>query len=172
MVMATDPPIPEFPGLAGRKISLARAQDIVTPPLREVFAWWQERAKTRQPSLDDFDIVDFAHIAPHLAIASAIEGGYEMRVTGEEYTRLYGLKRGSVWRRDADDPVNRDGAALLDFVYQIKRPVRTIGNLELSERYWIELEALICPLAPGPGGTAKILGCVASLELADSRETR
>jgi hypothetical protein len=166
MVIETDPPIPDWPGLAGRKIALAREQDIVTPPLRQVFAWWQDRVKTRQPCFEDVDLVDFGRIAPHLYVAAAIEAGYELRLAGEEYIRLFGLKKGWVWRRDSDDPVQHDSVALLDYVSQIKRPLRTIGRLELSERYWIELEALICPLAPGPGGAPKILGCVASLELA------
>ncbi len=91
-----------------------------------------------------------------------------MRLAGEEYIRLFGLKKGWVWRLDALDPVEHDSAQLLSYVSQIKQPIRTIGRLELSERHWVSLEALVCPLAgktaadgtPEPG---RILGCVAGI---------
>ena len=56
-----------------------------------------------------------------------------------------------------------DSAALLAFVAQSKRPLRTRGRLELIERHWIELEALVCPLAASASGATKFLGCTAAL---------
>jgi hypothetical protein len=165
MVFDANSPIPDFPGLAGRKIAMARADNLTMPPLRQIFDWWQARAALGQPTLDDFDIADFGPIAAHLYVAAAIEGGFELRLAGEEYIRLFGFKKGWVWHADATDPVIRDSAALLAFVARAKRPIRTIGRLELIERHWIELEALVCPLAPAhatQGG--KFLGCVAALD--------
>lgn len=169
MVIEHDPPMPAWPGLAGRRIVPARAEDIVTQPLRQIFDWWQRQAARPeaidgQPRFTDFDIVDFARIAPHLYIAAAVEDGFELRIAGEEYIHLFGLKKGWIWRHDADDPIARDSAELLSFVLRHKRPLRSIGRLELSERHWIELEALICPLAGADGQPGRILGCVAALD--------
>lgn len=164
MVFHADPPIPEWPGLTGRNIAWARAEDIVTKPLHRIFDWWQTHAEGGLPRRNQFDITQFGAIATHLYIVVAVDGGFELRLAGEEYIRLFALKKGWVWRSDAADPVTRDSAALLAFVALAKRPLRTIGRLELSERHWVELEALICPLAAGNDGADEFLGCVAALE--------
>jgi hypothetical protein len=169
MVVENDPPIPAWPGLAGRRIGQAREADIITQPLRQILTWWRQLAAGAaaidgQPRVSDFDIVDFARIAPYLYIAVPVADGFELRIAGEEYIRLFGLKKGWVWRHEADDPIARDSADLLSFVLRHKRPLRSIGRLELSERHWIELEALICPLAGTDGGPGRILGCVAALD--------
>ncbi|WP_374380495.1 hypothetical protein [Dongia sp.] len=163
MFLRSDPPIPNWPGLAGRDISWARADGIVTEPVRRIFAWWSEHATDGPPAREIFDITAFGDIAEHLYIIAGIEGGFELRLAGEEYIRLFHIKRGWIWRHDATDPVMRDSAALLTFVAQAKRPLRTVGRLELIERHWVELEAIVCPLAPTPSGQAKFLGCAAAL---------
>lgn len=163
MIHRTDLPIPDWPGLAGRSIDWARAEDFETEPLRRIFKWWRQHAGDTLPRREDFDITHFGDIAENLYIIFAVPDGYELRLAGEEYIRLFGLKKGWIWRTDASDPVMRDSAALLAFVAQARRPLRTIGRLELIERHWIELEALICPLAPGPAGAARFLGCTAPI---------
>jgi hypothetical protein len=163
MIHHSDPPIPHWPGLAGRSIDWARAEDFATAPLRRVFAWWNAHAGAELPRREDFDITAFGDIAENLYIIASVAEGYELRLAGEEYIRLFGIKKGWIWQRNASDPVMRDSAALLTFVAQAKRPLRTIGRLELIERHWIELEALICPLRPDADGRAKFLGCTAAI---------
>jgi hypothetical protein len=164
MMLEAAPPIPHWPGLAGRSIAWARAEDIVTTPLRRILAWWTAHAENGPPPREAFDITQFGDIAENLYIVAATLDGFELRLAGEEYIRLFGLRRGWVWQTDSTDPVIRDSAALLSFVHQNGRPMRTVGRLELIERHWIELEALICPLAPGADGLAKFLGCTAALD--------
>jgi len=156
--------LPAWPGLAGRQISLARAEDIVTGPLRHLYAWWTERCAVARPTIADFDITQFPHLAAHLYLAAPVASGFELRLAGEEYIRLFGLKKGWIWHRDASDPVMRDSASLLTFVSQHFQPLHTIGRLELAERHWVELEALICPLAGATPADSRILGCVAALD--------
>ncbi|WP_374652346.1 PAS domain-containing protein [Dongia sp.] len=163
MIHNSDAPIPKWPGLAGRQIAWARAEDFATDPLRRIFAWWSSHAGSGLPRREDFDITAFGDIAENLYIVAGIDGGFELRLAGEEYIRLFGLKKGWVWRQDAADPVIRDSASLLAFVAQARRPLRTIGHLELIERHWIELEALVCPLAPAATGAAQFLGCTAAI---------
>ncbi|WP_374313774.1 PAS domain-containing protein [Dongia sp.] len=163
MIHHSDPPIPHWPGLAGRSIDWARPEDFATAPLRRIFAWWNAHTGTELPRREDFDITAFGDIAENLYIIASVAEGYELRLAGEEYIRLFGIKKGWIWQRNASDPVMRDSAALLTFVAQAKRPLRTIGRLELIERHWIELEALICPLRPDADGGAKFLGCTAAI---------
>lgn len=166
MIWKSDPPIPQWPGLAGRDIAWARADNLTTPPLQRIFAWWLAHATDRPPQRDAFDVALFGDITEHLYIIAATDDGFELRLVGEEYIRLFGLKKGWVWQTDAVDPVMRDSARLLAFVAQSKRPLRTIGRLELIERHWIELEALVCPLSPGADGVIKFLGCTSALDTA------
>jgi hypothetical protein len=170
-----DIPIPDLPGLAGRQIAWARAGDFVTAPLQRIFAWWSARAGASLPRRADFDILDFADIAEHLYLIEEVAAGFELRLAGEEYIRLFGLKKGWVWRHDSPDPVMRDSARLMQVAARAGRPVRTIGHLELIARHWIELEALICPLAPPDGaadhaaaGAARFLGCTCVLPAAQN----
>ena len=163
MIPEAAPPLPQWPGLAGRSIAWARAEDFLSPPLRRVFAWWSAQAENGPPPREAFDITQFGSIAENLYMIAATPEGFELRLAGEEYIRLFGLRRGWVWRADSSDPVIRDSAALLAFVRQTGRPIRTVGRLELIERHWIELEALVCPLAPGADGVAKFLGCTAPI---------
>src|SRR5207302_3651493 len=69
MVIEADAPIPDWPGLAGRRIALARRGDIVTSPLRQLFDWWQEHAGDGEaggpPRFAGFGNLPFARIAPH-----------------------------------------------------------------------------------------------------------
>lgn len=164
-----DIPIPELPGLAGRRISWARPDDFVTEPLKRIFAWWVSRSGTALPQRADFDILEFADIAEHLYLIEEVAAGFELRLAGEEYIRLFGLKKGWVWRHDSPDPVMHDSVRLMQFAARAGRPIRTIGNLELTARHWIELEALVCPLAPADGamnGAARFLGCTSVLPAA------
>jgi hypothetical protein len=163
MAHYSDTPIPNWPGLSGRQISWAREHDFATMPLRRIFAWWSGHAEKGLPRREDFDITDFAEIAENLYVIAEVDGGFELRLAGEEYIRLFGLKKGWVWQEHTADPVMRDSAALLRFVAQSKRPLRTIGHLELIERHWIELEALVCPLAPGADGKARFIGCTCAI---------
>ncbi len=163
MFLRPNPPIPQWPGLAGRQICWAHEEDIVTDPVRRIFNWWHGRAGEALPRREDFDITEFADIAENLYIIAGVEGGFELRLAGEEYIRLFGLKRGWVWRHDATDPVVRDSAAFLAFVAQSRRPLRTLGHLELIERHWVELEAIVCPLAPDAKNAPKFLGCTAPI---------
>lgn len=162
MMQHADLPIPHFPGLAGRQISWARADDFVTTPPRRLFAWWKAHAENGLPRREDFDIVEFADIAEYLYIIERVESGFELRLAGEEYIRIFGLKKGWVWQFDSADPVMQDSARLMQFMTDSGRPMRTMGRLELIERHWIELEALICPLAP-LNGAPRILGCTCLL---------
>lgn len=164
MVIEADPPIPNWPGLAGRKVKLASANDFINAPLREIYNWWLGNRQGQLPSLQDFDIAEHAKSAPNLYIAAEVDAGYELRLAGEEYQRLFDLKKGQIWRRDSEDPIMRDSAALLDWVSATGRALRTVGHLELSDRHWIKLEAVICPLAYGADGVKKILGCVAAID--------
>ncbi|TDQ82009.1 PAS domain-containing protein [Dongia mobilis] len=168
MMHHPDMPIPVLPGLAGRRIAWARADDFVTQPLKRIFAWWSARAGSDLPRRTDFDILEFADIAQNLYLIEEIAAGFELRLAGEEYIRLFGLKKGWVWRFDSPDPVMRDSARLMQLVAQAGRPIRTIGNLELTARHWIELEALVCPLAPADGA-ARFLGCSCVLPSAEGR---
>lgn len=163
MIHHSDPPIPHWPGLAGRSIDWARPEDFATAPLRRIFTWWDAHAGAELPLREDFDITAFGDIAENLYIIAGVPEGYELRLAGEEYIRLFGIKKGWVWPHSSSDPVMRDSAALLTFVAQAKRPLRTIGRLELIERHWIELEALVCPLRPDGDGRAKFLGCTAAI---------
>lgn len=157
MMQPTELPIPSFPGLAGRQISWAKAGDFLTEPPRRLFAWWKTHAEKGLPRREDFDIVDFPDIAGYLYLIERVENGFELRLAGEEYMRIFGIRKGWVWQFDAADPVMQDSARLMQFMTDSGRPIRTMGRLELIERHWIELEALICPLAPA-NGAARILG--------------
>jgi len=167
MIFETDLPIPHFPGLAGRQIFWARSPEFATAPCRQLFDWWASRAgdgvSGKLPRREDFDIVEHSELAENIYIIAGTAEGFELRLAGEEYIRLFGLKRGWIWRSDATDPVMHDSAAFLAFVAQAKRPLRTIGRLELIERHWIELETVVCPLALGEDGNAKFLGCTAPI---------
>ncbi len=163
MIFDTDLPIPDFPGLAGRSIVWARSEEFVTAPCRHLFDWWAQHADAGPPRREDFDIAEHGDLAENIYIIAGTAGGFELRLAGEEYIRLFGLKKGWIWRSDATDPVMRDSAAFLSFVAQAKRPLRTRGRLELIERHWIELETVVCPLTPADDGTAKFLGCTAAL---------
>ena len=162
MMHSPNLPIPDLPGLSGRRIAWARAEDFATAPVRRIFAWWQAHAGAGLPRREDFDIIEFADIAEHLYLIDAVEGGFELRLAGEEYIRLFSLKKGWTWRFDSADPVMQDSARLMQFLTEAGRPMRTCGRLELIERHWIELEALVCPLAP-VNGSARILGCTSLL---------
>lgn len=164
MISTPNPPIPHWPGLAGREIAWARPDNLTTAPLRRIFDWWQSAATDGPPSRDAFDITQFGDIAEHLYIIAAIAGGFELRLAGEEYIRLFRLKKGWTWTVDSPDPVIRDSANLMGFVAAAKRPLRTTGRLELIERHWIELEALVCPLSAGEDGVVKFLGCTSALD--------
>lgn len=163
MIITTDLPIPDFPGLAGRSIVWARSEECVTQPCRRLLDWWSAHGDAGPPRREDFDIAEYGDLAENIYIIVGTTEGFELRLAGEEYIRLFGLKRGWVWHRDAADPVVRDSAAFLAFVAQAKRPMRTLGRLELIERHWIELETVVCPLAPAADGSAKFLGCTAPL---------
>ncbi|MBI2256054.1 MAG: PAS domain-containing protein [Proteobacteria bacterium] len=163
MIFAADLPIPNFPGLAGRQIVWGRSEEFATAPCRRLFDWWTSRAGTGLPRREDFDIVEHSSLAENIYIIVGTPQGFELRLAGEEYIRLFGLKKGWVWHSDAADPVVRDSAAFLAFVAQAKRPLRTIGRLELIERHWIELETVVCPLAPAEDGSARFLGCTAPI---------
>jgi hypothetical protein len=163
MIFETDLPIPNFPGLAGRQIFWARGAEFATAPCRQLFDWWTSRPDAALPRREDFDIVEHSDLVENIYIIAGTAEGFELRLAGEEYIRLFGLKRGWIWRSDAADPVMHDSAAFLAFVAQAKRPLRTIGRLELIERHWIELETVVCPLAPADDGRAKFLGCTAPI---------
>lgn len=163
MIFETDLPIPNFPGLAGRQIFWARSAEFATAPCRRLFDWWMARAETGAPRREDFDIAEYGDLAENIYIIVEVAEGFELRLAGEEYIRLFGLKKGWIWHRGAADPVMHDSAAFLAFVAQARRPLRTIGRLELIERHWIELETVVCPLAPADNGSAKFLGCTAPI---------
>jgi hypothetical protein len=146
VVYDSDPPIPELPGLAGRNITLARADAIDSPPLRQLFGWWSERAAIGQPARRDFDITAFPGLAPHLFVICRVALGFELTLAGEEYAALLHTRKGRIWRHDDLDPVERDFAGYLNIVARARRPFRSIGRLELAERNWISFEALLCPV--------------------------
>jgi hypothetical protein len=146
VVFDFDPPIPELPGMAGRNITLARAEAIDAPALRQLFGWWSRRAETGQPARRDFDITEFPGLAPHLFIIERRPPGFELVLAGEAYARLLHLRKGKVWQEDDADPVERDFAAYLNIVARARKPFRSIGRMELSSRNWISFEALICPV--------------------------
>ena len=100
MVLEPAPPLPHWPGLAGRSIAWARAEDIVTAPLRRIFAWWTAQADHGPPQRAAFDVTEFGDVAENLYIIAAVPDGFELRLAGEEYIRLFGLRRGWVWRFD------------------------------------------------------------------------
>lgn len=164
MIIDRDIPLPSWPGLAGRNIGVARADNLCTEPVRRVFAWWQEHAGMAPPRRADFDIIEFAPIAAHIYLIDQIAEGFELRLAGEEYIRLFDLKKGCVWRSDSEDPVIRDSARFLSFTSELRRPMRTIGRLLLSDRQWVELEALVCPLSCEDGSVRQLLGCTAAID--------
>ena len=118
------------------------------------------------PRRADFDIIEFAPIAGHLYLIDQVAEGFELRLAGEEYIRLFDLKKGWLWRNDAEDPVMRDSAKFLTFTSGLRRPMRTIGRLLLSDRQWVQLEALVCPLSCEDGSVRQLLGCTAALDAA------
>ena len=166
MIIDRDVLLPNWPGLAGRDIAVARAENLSTEPVRRVFAWWQAHAGMTPPRRADFDIIEFAPIAGHLYLIDQVAEGFELRLAGEEFIRLFDLKKGWLWRNDAEDPVMRDSAKFLTFTSGLRRPMRTIGRLLLSDRQWVQLEALVCPLSCEDGSVRQLLGCTAALDAA------
>jgi hypothetical protein len=153
LVYDSDPPIPELPGLAGRRIQLARLESIVTGPVRQILGWWQGVAADHPPRRADFDITVHGCIAHHLFLIEPVASGYHLVLAGEEYTRLLNMKKGTRWLREADDPIAHDFTRYLDMVAKIGKPYRSLGRLDLVERNWVEFEALLCPLL-GPDSAA------------------
>ena len=162
MVVDSNPPIPEMPGLAGRQIELAQAEKIISPVLRELFVWWQSRAATGPVRRCDFDTTKHASIAAHLFLIEPIAVGYQLVLAGEEYLRLVDTKKGMRYLADDPDPIARDFKAYLDLVARAGRPFRSIGRLEMTERNWIEFEALLCPLYSATGEPGGFIGAAAA----------
>ncbi|MBK8159721.1 MAG: PAS domain-containing protein [Rhodospirillaceae bacterium] len=162
MVVDSNPPIPEMPGLAGRHIELAQAEKIVSAPLRELFAWWQSHAAAGPVRRCDFDITEHRAIAAHLFIIEPISVGYQLALAGEEYLRLVGTKKGMRYLAEDPDPTARDFKTYLDLVARIGKPFRSIGRLELTVRSWIRFEALLCPLYTAAGEPGGFIGAAAA----------
>lgn len=160
-------PFPELPGLAGRRIVPACAEHIRHDAARRIFSWWSALALDHQPRRADFDIVDHAAVAKHLFLIERIDDGFELRLGGEEYTRIIPRKRGTQWRKEASDPVIRDYAIVIDFVARSRRPYLGTGRLDLGEKYWRNFESLTCPLVGDATHKESFLGCISEIPDAD-----
>jgi hypothetical protein len=163
MVFDGETPIPHLPGLNGRRLGRAHPERFVSPQLQQLFNWWQGSAQERLPRYSDFDIVDHHLLAPNLFVAVHVESGFVLRLAGEEYQRMLGIKKGFEWRLDTPDLAGHDFAVYLAFILRQQAPYHSTGSMEMIDRGWLNFESLICPLADADGTISTLMGVVATL---------
>ncbi|HWT98632.1 MAG TPA: PAS domain-containing protein [Terriglobales bacterium] len=159
MVIDSDSPVPDLPGMSGRHIARAGADSFHSPKLLRLFTWWQETAQDHAPGFADFDILQHPMLAPHLFVIAPRDDGYCLRLAGEEYGGLFNLKKGHHWRRQSDDIMDRDFSLYLDFVSKQAVPYYSRGHLALHERDWLHFESLLCPVAETVNGPTLLGAC-------------
>src|SRR6185369_11318451 len=163
MVINGDAPIPELPGMTGRQLSKARADLFISPLLSLLFSWWHETVRqlpgaSAPPPFSAFDITSHRPLARHIFVATEQENGYVLRLAGEDYLQLFGIRKGHQWRRQHDDPLERDFALYVDFVRREGIPYYGRGPLELSPKNWVAFETLFCPLTQDPTDKIALIG--------------
>ena len=172
MVISGDAPIPDLPGMTGRRLDKARPDLFTSPLLAQLFTWWQEAARQgsgppRPPLFATFDITAHRPLTRNIFVAAEQSDGYVLRLAGEDYLQIFGIKKGHQWRRENDNPLERDFALYVDFVRRQGMPYYGRGPLELGPKNWVAFETLFCPLTHDPADKITLIGLSVRLPSAE-----
>ena len=148
--------------------TVTEATVFLSPKVARLYDWWRSHAQDgpecRIPLRREFDIADHAPIVPDLFLVEVLpDNEFRMKIEGERVIELFGVN--NTGRIISEGQGEEDyGHALAEYYRSIveeKLCRRCIGNLEqVSDRRWIEFEAIDCPLSRDGRQVDYIIGVV------------
>jgi len=143
---------------------LQSADEITSAAARELYGWWRQHAPAR-PTRADFDVVDFASLAPSRYLTERTSAGsFAVRVQGEAVLAIIG-KDSFPTEFSIDDPAPF-GMIASNYENAITQyvPLLHKGRLKLFDHDFATIEALDLALSETNGRSAYILGTILRLE--------
>ena len=117
------------------------------------------------PSMNEFDIVDHANLAPNLFLYKILEPGvYQYRLNGEEVVQLTGATQAGVTFSDKDQ--DQESVTLANYLNQVvesRIPWTCGGSMAHVGRDHLRFESIDCPLAGKDGRVTHILGVMVKI---------
>ena len=133
--------------------------DLTCEPTQILFNWWNSFAPNF-PSREDWDILNFPALAPHIYLIECIsDGHYLYRLCGNDVGELIGNHYRMIdISVDSEKYDDRKLAEYLESIKNHKTANGCTGNLSFVDRDFINFESVDCPLMDEAGNLTHFIG--------------